>query len=40
MAQKTQTMPGALPETPTPTSTTSADYVLVERPLSAKPETA
>ncbi|KAG9185658.1 sulfate adenylyltransferase (ADP) / ATP adenylyltransferase [Alternaria panax] len=40
LAQKTQNMPGALPDTPTPSSTTSADYVLVERPLSAKPETA
>ncbi|RMZ74291.1 alpha beta hydrolase fold-3 [Pyrenophora seminiperda CCB06] len=40
LAQKSTNMPGALPETPTPSSTTSTDYVLVERPLSAKPETA
>jgi chromosome segregation ATPase len=37
LAQKTANMPGALPQTPTPTSTTSADYVLVERPRSAQP---
>ncbi|KAF1944212.1 hypothetical protein EJ02DRAFT_452585 [Clathrospora elynae] len=35
LAQKTTSIPGALPETPT--STTSADYVLVERPHSAQP---
>ncbi|CAE7025158.1 hypothetical protein CFE70_003568 [Pyrenophora teres f. teres 0-1] len=40
LAQKSANMPGALPDTPTPSSTTSADYVLVERPLSPKPEAA
>jgi chromosome segregation ATPase len=40
LAQKTLNMPGALPQTPTPSSTTSADYVLVERPSSSKPEAA
>ncbi|EUC26865.1 hypothetical protein COCCADRAFT_113171 [Bipolaris zeicola 26-R-13] len=40
LAQKTPNMLGAIPQIPTPSSTTSADYVLVERPSSAKPEAA